>query len=343
MVFDSISRFFSYDLGIDLGTAYTLVYAKGKGIVANEPSVVAVKGEEKEARRIVAVGGQARDMVGRTPSKIRAIKPIKDGVVADFEAARMMLEYFIRGIHNNRKGLVRPRVLLSVPIEINEIEKKALTESAKAAGAGEVYLIEAILGAAIGAGLSVEEPVGNMIVDIGAGKTEIAVISLGAVVVATSLRTSGESMDQAIIQYIKHKYNRVIGEGAAEKLKISLVTVSTNGNNGFTRVNLSDLSGSSPNSIDISSQEINSALTPSVNSIVGAIKQTFEVTQPELVADIIDNGITLTGGGALLGGLDKSIQEETGMLVRVAEQPMLCVVLGLGKTLDNFPLFKQVS
>jgi rod shape-determining protein MreB len=343
MVFDSISRFFSYDLGIDLGTAYTLVYAKGKGIVANEPSVVAVKGEEKESRRIVAVGGQARDMIGRTPSKIRAIKPIKDGVVADFEAAMMMLEYFIRGIHNNRKGLVRPRVLLSVPIEINEIEKKALTESAKSAGAGEVYLIEAVLGAAIGAGISVEEPVGNMIVDIGAGKTEIAVTSLGAVVVATSSRTGGESMDQAIIQYIKHKYNRVISDGAAERLKIGLGTVSTNGNNGFTRVNLSDLSGNNPNSIDISSAEINSALIPSVNSIVAAIKQTFEVTQPELVADIIDNGITLTGGGALLGGLDKLIQEEMGVLVRVAEQPMLCVVLGLGKTLDNFSLLKQVS
>jgi rod shape-determining protein MreB len=343
MIFDSIRRLFSYDLGVDLGTAYTSVYVKGKGVITNEPSVVVMKDDEKEARHVVAVGGQAKDMVGRTPNRIKAIRPIKDGVIADFQAAQMMLEYFIKKANNNRKGIVKSRIVLSVPIEINEIEKKALIESAKVAGASEVYLLEAVIGAAIGAGLSVEEPVGNMIVDLGGGKTEIAVISLGGIVVGKSLSTGGDSMDQAIVHYVKNRYNRVIGEGMAESVKIKLGQTLNDGNNGHIKVNLSDLSMGVPTTINISSEEVNEALAPSMSSIIEAIKQTFEVTPPQLVGDIADNGITLTGGGALLGGLDKLIQEETGLPVRVAEQPLLCVVLGLGKALDNFDFLKDVN
>jgi rod shape-determining protein MreB len=343
MIFDSIRRLFSYDLGVDLGTAYTSVYVKGKGVITNEPSVVVMKDDEKEARHVVAVGGQAKDMVGRTPNRIKAIRPIKDGVIADFQAAQMMLEYFIKKANNNRKGIVKSRIVLSVPIEINEIEKKALIESAKVAGASEVYLLEAVIGAAIGAGLSVEEPVGNMIVDLGGGKTEIAVISLGGIVVGKSLSTGGDSMDQAIVHYVKNRYNRVIGEGMAESVKIKLGQTLNDGNNGHIKVNLSDLSMGVPTTINISSEEVNEALAPSMSSIIEAIKQTFEVTPPQLVGDIADNGITLTGGGALLGGLDKLIQEETGLPVRVAEQPLVCVVLGLGKALDNFDFLKDVN
>ncbi|MBI2487885.1 MAG: rod shape-determining protein MreB [Deltaproteobacteria bacterium] len=254
MIFDSIGRLFSYDLGVDLGTAYTSVYVKGKGIITNEPSVVVMKDDGKEARQVVAVGGQAKNMVGRTPNRIKAIRPIKDGVIADFQAAQMMLEYFIKKANNNRKGIVKSRIVLSVPIEINEIEKKALIESAKVAGASEVYLLEAVIGAAIGAGLSVEEPVGNMIVDIGAGKTEIAVISLGGIVVGKSLSTGGDSMDQAIVHYVKNRYNRVIGEGTAESVKIKLGQTLNDGNNGHIKMNLSDLSVGIPTTMDISSE-----------------------------------------------------------------------------------------
>lgn len=341
MLFDSISRLFSYDLGVDLGTAYTSVYLKGKGIVANEPSVVVIREDGKEVKQLVAVGGQAKDMVGRTPIKIKAIKPIRYGVIADFGAAKMMLEYFIKKAHNNTKGFLKPRIVISVPLEINEIEKKALIESARAAGASQVYLLEAVIGAAIGAGLSVEEPVGNMLVDIGAGKTEIAVISLGGIVVGTSLSTGGDSMDQAIVHYVKNRYNRVIGEGTAESIKINLRQTLNDGNNGHIKVNLSDLSVGVPSTLDISSQEVNKALAPSMSSIIEAIKQTFETTPPQLVSDIADNGITLTGGGSLLGGLDGLIREETGLPVRVAEQPLLCVILGLGKTLDKIDLLKE--
>lgn len=341
MLFDSISRLFSYDLGVDLGTAYTSVYLKGKGIVASEPSVVVIREDGREIKQLVAVGGQAKDMVGRTPIKIKAIKPIRYGVIADFGAAKMMLEYFIKKAHNNTKGFLKPRIVISVPLEINEIEKKALIESARAAGASEVYLLEAVIGAAIGAGLSVEEPVGNMLVDIGAGKTEIAVISLGGIVVGTSLSTGGDSMDQAIVHYVKNRYNRVIGEGTAESIKINLRQTLKDGNNGHIKVNLSDLSVGVTSTLDISSQEVSEALAPSMSSIIEAIKQTFETTPPQLVSDIADNGITLTGGGSLLGGLDRLIQKETGLPVRVAEQPLLCVILGLGKTLDKIDLLKK--
>jgi rod shape-determining protein MreB len=343
MILNSIRRLFSYDLGVDLGTAYTSVYVKGKGIVANEPSVIVIKDDGKEARQVVAVGGPAKDMVGRTPTRINAIRPMKDGVIADFQAAQMMLEYFIKKANNNRKGIVKSRIVLSVPIEINEIEKKALIESAKVAGASEVYLLEAVIGAAIGAGLSVEEPVGNMIVDIGAGKTEVAVISLGGIVIGKSVTAGGDSMDQAIVHYIKSKYNRVIGERTAESVKIKLGQTLNNGNSRHIKMNLSDLSIGMSSTMDISSEEVNEALTPTISSIIATIRQTFEVTPPQLVSDIADNGITLTGGGALLGGLDKLIQEETGLLVRLADQPLLCVVLGLGKALDNFDFLRGVS
>ncbi len=335
MIFDSISRFFSSDLGVDLGTAHTSVYAKGKGIVANEPSVVVMKDEPKEVRQVVAIGGQAKDMMGRTPVKIKAIRPVRDGVIADFQAAQKMLEYFIKKAYNNRRGFLKPRLLLSMPIEISEIEKKALIESARVAGASEVHLLEDVIGAAIGAGLPVEEPVGNMVVDIGAGKTEIAVISLGGIVVGTSLSTGGDSMNQALVHYVKNKHNRLIGEGTAESIKINLGQTLNNGNNGHIKANLSDLSGGVPSTIEISSEEVREALAPSMLSIIAGIKQTFEITPPQLVGDIADNGITLTGGGSLLGGLDKLIQDETGLSVRVADQPSLSVVLGLGKALDK--------
>ncbi len=343
MIFDSIMGWFSNDLAVDLGTANTLVYVKGKGIVANEPSVVAIQEDGRGAKRILAVGKEAKEMVGRTPGSIRAIRPLKEGVIADFEVAQKMLEYFIRRTHNNRKSFVRPRIIVSVPIGITEVEKRAVKESAQAAGAREVYLIEETMAAALGAGMPVTEPAGNMVVDIGGGTTGVAVISLAGIVVSKSVRVGGDKLDEAILQYVKRTYNMLIGERTAEEVKIKLGTAIVGGELGVMKVKGRDLRVGVPKTIEISSEEVREAMTEPINIIVEAIKQTLERTPPELAADIVDNGIMLTGGGALLGGLDVLIREETGLPISVADDPLSCVVLGSGKALDELDLLKEVS
>ncbi len=343
MIFDTIMGWFSNDLAVDLGTANTLVYVKGKGIVANEPSVVAIQEDGRGAKRILAVGKEAKEMVGRTPGSIRAIRPLKEGVIADFEVAQKMIGYFIRRTHNNRKSFVRPRIIVSVPIGITEVEKRAVKESAEAAGAREVYLIEETMAAALGAGMPVTEPAGNMVVDIGGGTTGVAVISLAGIVVSKSVRVGGDKMDESILQYVKRTYNMLIGERTAEEVKIKLGTAVGGGEIGVMRVKGRDLRAGIPKTIEISSEEVREAMTEPINTIVEAIKQTLERTPPELAADIVDNGIMLTGGGALLGGLDVLIREETGLPVTVADDPLCCVVLGSGKALDELDLLKEVS
>lgn len=343
MIFDSIMGWFSNDLAVDLGTANTLVYVKGKGIVANEPSVVAIQENGRGAKKILAVGKEAKEMVGRTPGSIRAIRPLKEGVIADFEVAQKMLEYFIRKTHNNRKSFVRPRIIISVPIGITEVEKRAVKESAEAAGAREVYLIEETMAAALGAGLPVTEAGGNMVVDIGGGTTGVAVISLAGIVVSRSVRIGGDKMDEAILQYVKRTYNMLIGERTAEEVKIKLGTVVEGGEVGVMKVKGRDLKAGVPKTVEISSEEVREALTEPIISIIEAIKQTLERTPPELAADIVDSGIMLTGGGALLDGLDTLAKEETGLPIRVAEDPLTCVVLGSGKALDELDLLKEIS
>lgn len=343
MIFDTIMGWFSNDLAVDLGTANTLVYVKGKGIVANEPSVVAIQEDGRGAKRILAVGKEAKEMVGRTPGSIRAIRPLKEGVIADFEVAQKMIGYFIRRTHNNRKSFVRPRIIVSVPIGITEVEKRAVKESAEAAGAREVYLIEETMAAALGAGMPVTEPAGNMVVDIGGGTTGVAVISLAGIVVSKSVRVGGDKMDESILQYVKRTYNMLIGERTAEEVKIKLGTAVGGGEIGVMKVKGRDLRAGVPKTIEISSEEVREAMTEPINTIVEAIKQTLERTPPELAADIVDNGIMLTGGGALLGGLDVLIREETGLPVTVADDPLSCVVLGSGKALDELDLLKEVS
>jgi len=343
MLFDSIMGLFSNDLAVDLGTANTLVYVKGKGIVGNEPSVVAVQEGLRGQKKILAVGKEAKDMVGRTPGSIRAIRPLKDGVIADFDVAQKMLEYFIRKTHNNRKSFVRPRIIVSVPIGITEVEKRAVKESAEAAGAREVYLMEETMSAALGAGMPITEPTGNMVVDIGGGTTGVAVISLAGIVVSRSVRVGGDKLDEAIMQYVKRNYNMLIGERTAEEVKIKLAQLYGNGEIKTMQVKGRDLRAGVPKTIDITSDEVREALSEPVGIIVEAIKQTLERTPPELAADIVDNGIMLTGGGALLGGLDKLLMQETGLPVSVAEDPLSCVVYGSGKALDELDLLKEVS
>jgi rod shape-determining protein MreB len=343
MLFDYIIGMFSFDLAVDLGTANTLVYVKGKGIVGNEPSVVAVQEGLRGQNKILAVGKEAKEMVGRTPGSIRAIRPLKDGVIADFDVAQKMLEYFIRKTHNNRKSFVRPRIIVSVPIGITEVEKRAVKESAEAAGAREVYLMEETMSAALGAGMPITEPTGNMVVDIGGGTTGVAVISLAGIVVSKSVRVGGDKLDEAIMQYVKRNYNMLIGERTAEEVKIKLAQLYGNGEIKTMQVKGRDLRAGVPKTIDITSDEVREAMSEPVGIIVEAIKQTLERTPPELAADIVDNGIMLTGGGALLGGLDKLLMQETGLPVSVAEDPLSCVVYGSGKALDELDLLKEVS
>jgi rod shape-determining protein MreB and related proteins len=343
MIFDSIFGWFSNDLAVDLGTANTLVYVKGQGIVANEPSVVAIQDLDGRSKRILAVGKEAKDMVGRTPGSIKAIRPLKEGVIADFDVAQKMLEYFIRKTHNNRKSFVRPRIIVSVPIGITEVEKRAVRESAEAAGAREVYLIEETMAAALGAGMAVTEPGGNMVVDIGGGTTGVAVISLAGIVVSKSVKVGGDKLDESITQYVKSNYSMLIGERTAEMVKIRLGKAMGNGDVGSMNVKGRDLRAGIPKTVEITSEEVREALSNPLNSIVEAIKQALERTPPELAADIVDNGIVLTGGGALLGGLDTLINHATGLPVSVAEDPLTCVVLGSGKALDELDLLKEVS
>src|SRR5215471_18275816 len=335
----SLLRYFSKDLAIDLGTANTLVYASNQGIVVREPSVVVIN---KLTNRIEAVGIEAKEMLGRTPGNIESIRPMKDGVIADFEVTERMLEYFIKKAHG-RKMYVHPRIVIGVPSEITQVEKRAVRDSAMRAGASEVFLVEQAMMAAIGAGLPITEPSGNMIVDIGGGTTDVAVISLAGTVYSRSVRVAGNEMDEAIINYLKRKYNLLIGERTAEAIKMEIgsaypldkpLTMEIKGRNLIEGV---------PKTITVDDSEIREALSECVSTIMNAIRVALERTPPELSADISDRGIVLTGGGALLKNLDKRIREETGLPVSIADDPLCSVVLGTGKMLSDFKLLRKIS
>jgi rod shape-determining protein MreB len=342
MVLDRLLGYFSNDLAIDLGTANTLVYAKGRGIVSSEPSVVAVQTDGRGVDRVRAVGKEAKSMLGRTPGSIRAVRPLKEGVIADFEVAEAMLRYFIKRAHN-RSMLLKPRIVISVPSGITEVEKRAVRESAISASAREVYLVEEPMAAAIGAGLPITEPSGNMIIDIGGGTTEVAVISLAGVVYANSVRAGGDKMDEAILNYIKRKYNLLIGERTAELIKIEIGTAYPSDETRTMAVKGRDLVAGVPKTLEIGSEDIRGALLEPVNTIVEAAKIALERTPPELAADIADKGIVLTGGGALLENLDTLLREETGLPIMLAEDPFTAVVMGCGRCLDEIELLRDVQ
>lgn len=333
----------SNDLAIDLGTANTLVYVKGKGIVLSEPSVVAVRTDNRSKNRVLAVGAEAKRMLGRTPGNIVAIRPMKDGVIADFEVTEAMLRHFIRKVHN-RRSLIRPRIIICVPSGITQVEKRAVKESAESAGAREVFLIEEPMGAAIGAGLPITDPTCNMVVDIGGGTTEVAVISLAGIVYSRSIRIGGDKMDDAIVQYIKRKYNLLIGERTAELIKTTIGNAYPNPENIETiEVKGRDLVSGIPKILAIDSEEIRVAISEQIESIVETVKTALEQTPPELAADIVDTGIVMTGGGALLKNLDKLLREETSLPIRVTDDPLSTVVLGSGKALEEISLLREVT
>ena len=335
----SLFSLFSSDLAIDLGTANTCVYARGKGIVVNEPSIVAIN---KVNGRIEAVGKDAKDMLGRTPGNIVAIKPMKDGVIADFEVTEKMLTYFIKKAHN-RNVWVRPRIVIGVPSEITQVEKRAVKDSAYRAKASEVHLVEEAMAAAIGAGMPITEPSGNMIVDIGGGTTEVALISLGGIVFARSVRTAGDELDEAIVSYMKRAYNLMIGERTAEDIKIRLGSAAPLPKEITMDVKGRDLVAGLPKTITITSQEIREAMSDPLSTIVDAVRTTLERCPPELAADLVDRGIVLAGGGALLRGLDRLLREETGLPVHVAEDPLSAVAEGTGKMLQEIEVLKRVT
>jgi rod shape-determining protein MreB len=337
---NTILGWLSNDLAIDLGTANTLVYMKGKGIVLREPSVVAIRTDAR-INRVLAVGKEAKMMVGRTPGNIIATRPIKDGVIADFEVTEAMLRYFINKVHN-RRTFVHPRIIISVPSGITQVEKRAVKESAESAGARAIYLIEEPMAAAIGAGLPITEPTANMIVDIGGGTTEVAVISLAGIVYARSVRVAGDKMDEAILQYIKRKHNMAIGERTAELIKIQIGNVLPEEPYESMEVKGRDLVSGVPKTLTVNSGEIRTAISEQVDAIIEAVKMALELTPPELSADIVDQGIVLTGGGALLRHLDKRLNEETGLPIIIAEDPLSSVVLGSGAALDNIDILKEV-
>ena len=343
MLLDAIAGLFSHDLAIDLGTANTLVYVRGKGLVCSEPSVVAVmKDPSGRGEKVLAVGHSAKEMLGRTPGDIRAIRPIKDGVIADFEITEAMLRYFIRKAHN-RGNLVRPRIVICVPPCITSVEKRAVRESALSAGAREVYLIEEPMAAAIGAGLDVTAPTGNMVVDIGGGTTDVAVISLSGIVASKSVRCGGDTMDEAIINYVKRKYNMLIGERTAEAVKMEIGTASIDSKTNTMEIKGRDLVAGIPKVVVASSEEIREALVEPIHSIVETVHLTLEKTPPELAADIVDRGIMLVGGGSMLRELDHVLRQETKLPILRSEDPFTAVVHGAGMALDNLPLLKDVA
>lgn len=337
---DAFFGWLSNDLAIDLGTANTLVFVKGKGIVLREPSVVAVR-KDARVNRVLAVGKEAKMMLGRTPGNIVAIRPIRDGVIADFEVTEAMLRYFIKKVHN-RRTLVHPRIIVSVPSGITQVEKRAVRESAESAGAREVFLIEEPMAAAIGAGLPITEPTANMVVDIGGGTTEVAVISLAGIVYSNSVRVAGDKMDDAILQHIKRKHNLAIGEHSAEMIKTTIGDVLPESPPNTMDIKGRDLVTGVPKTLTINSEEIMTAISEQIEAIVETVKMALELTPPELSADIVDQGIVLTGGGALLRNLDKRLKNETGLPIIIAEDPLSSVVLGSGKALENIDVLREV-
>jgi len=341
-MFRKLFDLFSNDLAIDLGTANTLVYSKDRGIIINEPSVVAVHRNSRGMTKVLAVGSEAKEMLGRTPGSIVAIRPMRDGVIADFEVTQSMLRYFIDKA-NERRSLIKPRIVICIPFGITQVEKRAVKESAQQAGAREVFLVEEPMAAAIGAELPITDPSGNMIVDIGGGTTEVAVISLGGIVYSKSVRVAGDRFDDAIVQYIKRKYSLLIGERTAEQIKIAIGNAYPFQEEKIYEVKGRDLIAGSPKTIQVNSEEIRDALADPINSVVDAVKTALERTPPELAADIVDNGIILAGGGALLANLDILIKEKTGLPVALGEDPLTCVVRGSGKVLESIDLLRQVT
>jgi len=338
MIFDRLLGMFSADMGIDLGTASTLVFVKGRGIVLNEPSVVAI---QKGASRVMAVGEEAKNMLGRTPGSIVAIRPLKDGVIADFEITEAMLRYFIRKVHN-RKALVRPRIVVAIPSGITEVEKRAVKDSAEHAGAREVYLIEEPMAAAIGVGLPVQEAAGNMVVDIGGGTSEVAIISLAGIVFSRSVRVGGDELDEAIIQYLKRTYNLLIGPRMAEMIKINIGSTYPLEEELTMEVKGRDLVAGLPKTMTVNSEEIREALAEPISTIIEAVRISLERCPPELSADLVDRGMVLAGGGSLIRGLDKLLGEETGLPVNVADEPIEAVVLGTGKVLQELRFLRRI-
>ncbi len=337
-MFGFIYNYFSRDMGIDLGTANTLVYVRGKGVVIQEPSVVAL---HSETRQVLAVGDEAKRMIGRTPGNIVAIRPMKDGVIADFDVTQTMLRYFINKAQQGRM-LVRPRVVIAVPSGVTEVEARAVMDATLQAGAREAHLIEEPMAAAIGAGLPVHEPTGNMIVDIGGGTTEVAIISLGGIVTSRSIRVAGDEMDEAIVNYVKRNYNLLVGERTAEEVKIRIGSAHPGREKEETEIRGRDLVTGLPRTLKVTSDEVQKALQEPVDSIVEAIKVTLERTPPELASDIMDRGIFMTGGGSLLKGIDTLVSKETGMPVHVSDEPLLGVVRGAGKVLEEIETLRRI-
>ena len=342
MFLNPLFGLFSNDLAIDLGTANTLIYVKHEGIVCNEPSVVAVQRNDRGGKKVLAVGTEAKRMLGRTPGNIVAVRPLKDGVIADFEITEAMLRYFIRKVHN-RNTLVRPRIIIGVPFGITEVEKRAVRESAESAGAREVYLIEQPMAAAIGSGLPITEPTGNMIVDIGGGTTEVAVISLSGIVFSRSVRVGGDKMDEAIAQFIKRKHNLLVGERTSELIKITIGSAYPGEQSQTMEIKGRDIVAGIPKTVTITDAEIRDSLLDPINQVVEAVRVSLERTPPELASDIVDRGIVLAGGGALLRNLDTLLREETGLPVSLADDPLTSVVMGAGRTLDEISLLRDVS
>jgi rod shape-determining protein MreB and related proteins len=339
-MFNGLFGWFSSDIGIDLGTSNTLVYVKDQGIVLREPSVVAV---QAGTNRVLAVGDEAKRMLGRTPANIVAVRPLKDGVISDFEVTEAMLRHFISKVHNRRRVRARPRVVIAVPSGITEVEKRAVRESAAHAGAREVYLIEEPMAAAIGVGLPVQDPAGNMIIDIGGGTTEVALISLSGIVFSRSVRVAGDELDEAIVQYMKRAYNLMVGERTAEEIKIKIGSAYPSEKETSVEVKGRDLVAGLPKTLMITSQEVREALLEPISTIVDSVRITLERCPPELSADLVDRGLVLAGGGALLRGFDKLLSEETGLPVHVAEDPLSAVAEGTGKCLNELKFLRQVA
>jgi rod shape-determining protein MreB and related proteins len=342
VILDKIIGMFSNDMAIDLGTANTIIMAKGRGIIINEPSVVAVQVDKFGGKRILAVGKEAKDMVGKTPGNIMAVRPMKDGVIADFEMTEKMIRYFIEKVHN-RKSLMRPRIVICVPYGLTQVERKAVKEAAMSAGAREVFLIEEPMAAAIGAGLPVKEPKGSLVVDIGGGTTEIGVVSLGGLVISKSIRMAGDKIDAAMVEYLKRKYNLLIGERAGEEIKIETGNAIAPNEKLVISVNGRDQISGLLTTIELSSDETREALEEPLKEMLNALKDVLEVTPPDLAADIVESGIMLTGGGALLRNLDKYFSDAIKLPVYVADDPLLAVALGTGRVLDEINLLKQLA